>query len=612
MAKESGATLTDSAREALSEFDQTTTAHREFVDRYERNRRSYQGVIEAISEAAQWTHQLAPPYAEHIIETTISSMLDEQFRFRVTPKARLFQSPEEFEAAVKGAKAFEILISQQLQQDRFDEIQRPLVLQERLAGLSPAKVYWRTQGRRRMRTTWTLDPYTGLAVWDRVEEPEALRDGPCVEVVDVRDFFWDDAAHSLETCGIVGHRTWPTFEEAKRMQASGYWRNVDELPSTRDFSQNLADRERGNPDRKAGRIEVIEVWRREAGKIRVYTIGNRSVLLREADNPFDHGEFPFVLFVGQSLPFRIPGRAQIEKLSALQEALWSVSNQRLDNLMFLNNAIHIINEDLVDDPEVDYYPGARWAAHGDVNAAYSMWTPNPTSAQVSIPAEGMLKQDMQNLAGGFPFTSTSEANTIGANTATEASLAASLAQRSIIGAKRHLYDAYRRIGQMIVSLDQQFVREPVYAMIVGADDQPEQAEILPWMLEGDFLFDVEPMTESLMRQERRAEALSLFQAMMPAVQVGAMTGAPLNTRKLFEHVLEAFDIRNTDAWFSSQPGAAGGAAMGTPPNPQQAGEGGVTNPSLAAGPQAVSNGNSLAPASMMQQMLSGAGSPSNA
>lgn len=623
MAKAS-ATLSDKATLALSEFNELTTAHKEFISKYERNRRSYEGVIEDMAEASQWTHDLAPPYAEHIIETTIASMLDEQFRFRITPKARLFSSPEEVDNVKLAAKGFQTLIDMQLREDRFDEIQRPLVLQERLAGLSPVKVYWRQAARNRMRTTWALDPITQQPVWSRSEEPETIRDGPCAEVCDVRDFFWDDEATSLETCGIIVHRTWPTFEECKRMQKQGYYKNVDELPKQRNFSANLAQREKGDPDTKKGRIEVLEIWRREETGIRVYTIGNRTVLLREGDNPFDHGEFPFVLFVGQSKPFRIPGRAQIEKLSALQEALWSVTNQRLDNLMFINNAIHIINEDLVDDPEVDFFPGARWLAHGDVNAAYSMWTPNPTPAQISIPAESMIKADLQNLAGGFPFTSTSEAQNVNASTATEASLVASLAQRSIISAKRHLYDAYRRVGQMFVELDQQFVREPVYALIVGADDAMEQQAIMPWILQGDFIFDVEPMTESLMRQERRSEALSLFQALMPSVQIGAMTGTLLSTRKLYEQVLESFDIQNTDSWFmppQQQGGAPGQPAapgqqppqgMGTPPNPQQPGGQGVTNPSLAAGPQAVSNGNSMAPASMMTDMLSGQGGPQNA
>jgi hypothetical protein len=429
----------------------------------------------------------------------------------------------------------------------------------------------------------------------------------------VRDFFWDDSATSLETCSMVVHRTWPTFEECKRMQRIGRWQNVDELRKERDMSVGLGEREKGgDPDKKRGRLEVVEIWRRmDDGTIRVYVIAERNVLLAEYDNPFDHGQFPFVLFVGQSTPFRIPGRPQIEKLSDLQSALWVVMNERLQNLVLLNNAVSIFNEDLVEDMDAnDVYPGAKWAVHGDVNAAVGSWNPNPTPAQISIPAESMIKADMQNLGGGFPFTSTSEASNVNASTATEASLTASLAQRSIMEAKRHLYECYRRIGQMWIELNQQFTREPVYALVVGADDQMEMKEIMPWILEGEWVFDIQPMTESLMRQERRSEAGSLFQMVMPTVQIGAMTGALVNTKRMYENLFESFDIADVDGMFMSAPPAQPGAppggpqgvpGMGTPPNPANAPQNGATNPSLAAGPLAPSNPMSMAPGQMMQQ-----------
>lgn len=600
--------LSERARKALSEFDQTTSAHKTFVDQYERNRRAYlPDETTAAGEAARWTHKLMPPYAEHIIETTIASMMDEDLRFRVRPRDRLFLDPQLTLRSEMAARAFKALLDFQLSHDRFAEKQRLFIQQERLAGLSVMKVYWHTSGRMRKRLTWETDPVTGASQWGVAEEPETVFDGPRTEVVDVRDFFWDDAAATLSESQVTTHRTWPTFSDCKRMQRMGVWRNVDEIPKQRDFPGQLAEREQGNPDRKPGRVEVLEIWRREDdGGLRVYTVANRSVLLAERDNPFWHGELPFVAFVGQSLPFRIPGRAQMDKLVALQEAAWSIGNQRLDNLMFLNNQITILNEDLIDDiDQTEYGPGERWVAHGDANAAYSTWAPNPTPAQISIPAESMIKADMQNLAGGFPFTSTSEAQTVNASTATQASLVASLAQRSIIGAKRHLYDAYRRIGQMQIELNRQFMRDELLVKVVGADDPQETMLITPDMLDADVLFDIEPMTESLMRQERRSENLSLFQALMPTVQIGAMTGAPLNTRKLYEHVLEAFDIRDVDSWFMpTQAAAPAGQVPGmpTPPNPQNGAQG-VTNPQLAAGPLAPSNGNSLSPMAPMQQFM---------
>jgi hypothetical protein len=41
---------------------------------------------------------------------------------------------------------------------------------------------------------------------------------------------------------------------------------------------------------------------------------------------------------------------------------------------------------------------------------------------------------------------------------------------------------------------------------IGLDTRAEFVEIAPYLLQGEYLFDISPMVESLMRSERRAEA----------------------------------------------------------------------------------------------------------
>jgi hypothetical protein len=50
----------------------------------------------------------------------------------------------------------------------------------------------------------------------------------------------------------------------------------------------------------------------------------------------------------------------MELIEQLQEILWELMNQRLDNVELINNAIMLIRTD-VDDPDAfEHYPGARW------------------------------------------------------------------------------------------------------------------------------------------------------------------------------------------------------------------------------------------------------------
>jgi hypothetical protein len=123
-----------------------------------------------------------------------------------------------------------------------------------------------------------------------------------------------------------------------------------------------------------------------------------------------------------------------------------------------------------------------------------------------MPAETELKASMQNLAGGHPFTTTSEASAQGATPRPRLPLVSNIAQGMERRAKTELYYSYGRVGQQRTELNQQFIREPVYSMLVGQDGKPDINEILPEILQGDYLFDITPMAESLMRSEKRAEA----------------------------------------------------------------------------------------------------------
>lgn len=530
----------------------------------------------------------------------LSSMLDEKLRFKVKPRPRLFEAGE-LQLALKGAEAHEILLSFQLDADRFDEKKRPFVLQERVAGMSPAKVYWRTSTRKRKR----ISEEKVMGLFPRLvetEQVETLYDGPCIEVIDVRDFVFDTGAVSQDRCGFFAQRMWLTKAEAEAFAKAKVFKHVDKMQESSDSSRDTITKK--NKDR----FEVWEIWQeRSDGTWQVFYVGNRNVLLEERDNPFWHGEHPFVVFSAQSKPFRLIGKSQVQKLMAIQEMIWSTAYQRGLNLDLINNAIVLMREDM-DDPEAFVFePGAinTVAVPGEV----VLWTPDSTGAQVSLPAEQMLKADLQNLAGGQPFTSTGEARNVQANTATEASLVANIAQQNLVTAKTQLNYAYRRICQQMIELNQQFVRDPVYVGIVDLDTPQEQQEITPIMLQGDFFFDPAPMDESLMRQEKRAESMAVFNALAQAAQLNAMLAAqgfmrPMDWERVFTDLLEAHD-KDAKLYFKDAPAPQLPGAPGQPPAPgqgaPQASPNGVTNPMLAAGQLAPSNENSMSPVAALQQ-----------
>jgi hypothetical protein len=292
-------------------------------------------------------------------------------------------------------------------------------------------------------------------------------------------------------------------------------------------------------------------------------------------------------------------------------------NQRADNTALLNNQIMAVRTDSVLDVEAfPREPGALWPV--EFENAITPIPIDPTPSTISLPAEAEYLKDMHNLSLNQPFSSTSEAQRVGADTATEAALVTNIAQRATIAMKLQLVYAYKRIGQQRTELNSQFIRTSTMVERLGLDNEREMVEIAPELLQGGFDFDMQPMAESLMRSEKRAEwnaTITTMAQLVPLIAALAQTGnaTMLNIDEFVRRWLENLDVGPTEPFFSQQPpaqvpgnpGQGGGA-------PAPAGPGGVTAPqsidpvSSPSSPQA-----SLNPASMMQQFLAQSGGANN-
>jgi hypothetical protein len=614
--------LSPEATKALKLFEDGCVSHHDsFCEKLRKRQSAYEGILEIASDAAQWTSKLHPPFIRNIVHTTLAGLVDDRFSFRVRPRPRFF-NPGEFDRVKEGAKAHEVLHNVQLKDDRFSEKQWAFALQDAVAGLSVMKTFWRREQMRKpsLSIENAAPPELGIFIPRLVERESVERgfNGPTSEVVNVEDFFWHEAAIDLQKSPVIAHRIWCHFSELKRLEREGVYQNVDEC---KDAESSEAQETRvDGTSRTKDMIEVLEIWWREPEGIKTVTLGNRAVELKPSrKNPFWHGQYPFVTCSTRPDAFAIPGQSQVEAIAHLQEAHWDLENQTRDNVRLINNFILAIDTNMVLDPDAfEFEPGARWPVEGPVDQAIKTFTPDAISAQVALPHLQRLEQQMQNLAGGHPFTSTSEARNVGSDTATEAALVTNLAQRATIRLKQQLYYAYERVGQQRTELNKQFIRTEVIAEKIGLDSEPEWVEIAPYLLQGDYLFDVSPMNESLMRSERKAEinsALQLFLTIVPVAanlsQMGAAT--PLNLDEMVKEWLELNDFGNPERFFSAkaQPQVAAGQPQGGPEDPSQNG-GGVTaqqsiDPSVSPSAQM-----SLSGETMLQRLGAQRGGISNA
>jgi len=484
-----------------------------------------------------------------------------------------------------GVRANELLLNDELLVDGYGEKQVVFHLQNMIAGLTVQKSFWRNSVGPAFSSKITSEPIFApnsakiVGFQPKVSQSkfgqETYFDGPTSVPIDVRDFVWHQAATSLDTAIRVTHRVWKDFGELKELEQQGIYKNVDKLLESQDQAGDvLKTREQDlfQTDRTKDKIEVLECWI-DHGR-RVVSIGNRNVILRDVPNPFrfEHlnNRYPFVVCSTTPDMFRIPGISEVGLISEIQEVLWTLLNQRLDNLQLINNAIILMDESTDDPDAFDFYPGARnLVSHPN---EVQMWTPNVQIADLSLNAEGIARNDLQNLIGASPAA---QGQLDGTDTATQANLAVTLAQRRLSMKKQFTKWAAKRTGEQWLAMNQQMITHDKYVPIVGKDGEMAMETISPLIIQGRYQIDVEQMDESLLRQERRGEAQALVQVAGQLAPVFAATGNPLNMRAFMDQLLDAYDVEDKDSYYSSQ----SQQGLQNQPSPQAPpGSNGVTSP----------------------------------
>lgn len=597
----------------MEHFDGAKDSNRTFHDKCEKYYRAYRGVLERRSSAANWTSRMHPPYINQIVEAILAGMSD-PVKFKVTPRPK-FGSDEEALHMVRRAETVERLLAYELDLDNFDEKYPTFIKQGLITGMTIGKTYWRQKKTKQYRMTVDEQHITddngtylgSVPKYGQASDEGYSIDDPCFTVVDVRDFFWPESAISVEDADYLIHRTWMTMDQCRRMEQIGLWKNVEKLSESQDFSDTLSSREQMlfNTIRVKDRVEILEHWTDD----KVTVVGNRNVELRADDNPFWHGGKPFV--VAAALPdlFQMPGMGVVELCAHLQEMLWTLQNQRLDSLRLLSSPVFLLNSAIEDPDEYEFAPGAKWMVDS-VDQVKQLEIDAKTTS-LTLEAEALLKGDLQNLTGGAPFLSGAQSQTIDQKTATGVSIVSSLAQKMVEARKRNFHLALRDVGVQFVSMLQQFMRDERMIEIVGEGGDVQFMHATPEDVQGRFDIRVEVSNESLMRQEKRAEAQAKMTVSAQIAPVMAATGSPINLKAVYEDFLDAFDVQAKERYFAhpqSQQALTGPQQPGQngTQNPQQIMDQqnnvGVTSP-LASNPMSPSNSNSLSPMQDMQQML---------
>ena len=485
--------------------------HRENREFYKKCDDGYNAVLKP--SEIEWQSDLHPPYALQIIDVIESNIVDDEPDVRVLPAQPQYAD---------GAELLSHILKQQRYKDNFSEKYALFVKQALIRGISVAKIPWLEEWRKVPTPNYKPDPLGMRQPYETVP----YRQQPGFVNVDVNHFLWDCNATSLDDAEYVFFRT---YESKRSLEAAGVYENLDQIEEQTNMS--LEDQKE-----RRGRVEVVEWWWRDGDMMRLTVIANRQVIIRDCASPFWHGQFPFVVANIMPTPFNFRGKSIVEIINDLQIALWELQNQRIDNSKFMANAAMFVDPN-TEQQDLRLYPGAVIPLRPDQVQA---WVPNISILQPSVQAEEMLKGDLQNITGAVGYLSGASNTQIDQTTATGISVISNMAAKRIIRMKQQIMFAMRRAGEQQIALNQQLLPGPV-AVRIDQEADDDWRLVTPTDIQGQYDFRVEDANESLMRQERRAEALAFANWFGQNYMLLTQSGVTPNMRRVAEDVIQAFD-----------------------------------------------------------------------
>lgn len=496
-------------------FAAAKSKHTERVEKYRKCDDAYHAILKPSEDA--WQSDLHPPYVAQIIELLAANLIDDNPRVKVVPSQPYYTD---------GALLHEALLNQQRQIDKYAEKLPTFIIQGLVRGITVGKVVWREEWMKNKARTFEQTAF-GSVIEKVTETNTPVAQQPGFVNVDAKNFLWDPAATTLDNATEVFHVTYQTISSLK---ASGVYENLDELRAD-DAPVGFDD------DKRKGRVEVIEWWRKENNEIYLTVIGNQRVVMRNECSPFWHNQFPFVVATPVPDLFKVEGTSVVEMIADIQAALWEMQNHRIDNTRFMSNAALFVDPS-VETQDFRVFPGAMLHARPDQIQA---WQPNTSILAPSVQAEELLKGDLQNLSGAVGYLSGATDTQIDQNTATGISIIQNMASKRIMRMKQQYLFALKRVGEQQIALNQQLLPKTVAIRIDRGAAGVEWKAASPAELQGQYEYRVEDAAESLIRQEKRAEALAKANFLTANYQLAQMAGVNLDIKKVIEDVTEAFD-----------------------------------------------------------------------
>lgn len=476
-----------------------------------------------------WRSNLYVKHAFQQIETLLPEFLVEDPNFEVVARERSDEP---------RATTVQKLLDYQLERDRYADKRMEAVKKTLIFGACPIKVTWAYDVRRmKVRNPMRAEEraaalLAGMDVPAVIEQDVTLKDDPTMIVVDPFDFMWDPAATSIDDAEYVLHRSWLSDAQLKAKEKAGLYTGVSDLLDAKGsggggnawFKKLTGESEEQAEAKRGNRHEVIEKWTRD----RLVVIVDRRVVVRDIENPYWHGQIPFVMAVTQPDVDKMVGLSEVWSIESLQNVANKILNSQQDALSLTLDPVLALQ---ANDPrlkELEFRPGAR------------VFIDNPQAVKpldIGQASAYATSDEVDRMVGWMERTTGINASISGTSsegTATEAAMNLRQGKSRVSLKLAHVDRAFARAAEMFIQLDQQFIDADRVVRIVG--DGSEWDQVSPQDIAG--LYDVKPRNSS----ERTVKEIAREQALNLLNTFAQFTGMGVNVWPLIEKAAQVHDI----------------------------------------------------------------------
>lgn len=426
-------------------------------------------------------------------------------------------------------------------------------------------VGWSMQSYYREQVTRTLlNPETGLG--ERKKLTVASR--PTMSVPHPMDVMWDPTAETMETARYVitrkfvslaqlrsqerrevdtpdgtGSKWVGRYSNTEHVKGTGKDRSDWQLPNEIDVPNYVLARGGGS------RVELLQLLDKELDRIVV--VANRQVIVRDTPLANLHGQLPIAAAVTTPDVQRLNGIAEVDWIRPLQEMLWLLENQRLDNTRLQMDMVLLVRDTIMELDDYKQAPGAKWAVQNPDDVTVLQY-PQPQLA--SVGDMEMLRGRLQAIIGSAYMTG-GDASGVNQDTASGLMSIIEEGNRRVDFRMNLMTLFYDRVLMQMLSDGAQYITAADRLFVPGAKPGEDPIPVAPDVLAAKSWVQVRMSSETGMRSLRQQMAQGLMQAaqMFQGTPIPTANGImAFNPMPIIETVADAYDKEPSEFLFDMQ------------------------------------------------------------